>query len=103
MKGKDQIKTEALDNISFRLLLQQHGGDVRRATEAWEKICQLGNFGNIPTSYEGGLDIKSLRIYRDEVDQGGNPEFAVTSRGVNEKINIQTGQLFQQDRPAPAA
>lgn len=77
--GKAQ--SEPLNNVSFQLLLKMHNGDVNRATEAWRTICRLGRFGDIPTSYDGGLDIKGLRIFRDEFDQGGNPEFAKESRG----------------------
>ena len=34
-----------LDNVNFRVLLAQHGGDVTRAKKAWARILQLGRFG----------------------------------------------------------
>lgn len=59
-----------LNNINFQILLNQHGGDVARATLAWEKILSLGKFGAVPANYSGGLDIGGLRVMVDEVKQG---------------------------------
>lgn len=58
------------DNVNFQILLKQHGGNRERALKAWEAICHLGGFGYVPPSYEGGLDVKGLRIARDEWDHG---------------------------------
>lgn len=66
-------------NVNFEILLKMHNGDVGRATQAWKKICSLGQFGDVPPSYQGGLDVKGLHVAADETQQGsyvrGNPKF----------------------------
>lgn len=68
-----------LDNVNFKLLLAAHNGDEGRALQAWKKICSLGQFGDVPASYEGGLDVKGLNIAAEQSEQGdyirGNPKF----------------------------
>lgn len=64
-----------LDNVNFEILLKQHGGNFARAKQAWDAICRLGKFGDVPLTYEGGLDVKGIRIFIDEQSQGGNPQF----------------------------
>lgn len=61
---------DTLHNVNFAILLKQHGGNYPRAKAAWEKICTLGGYGNVPEDYAGGLDVKGIRIARDEFDQG---------------------------------
>lgn len=58
-----------LDNVNYRILLQQHGGDEIRARAAWQRILGLGGYGNVPFEYEGGLDVKGLRVVVDERKQ----------------------------------
>lgn len=65
-----------LDNVNFRVLLAQHGGDVTRAKKAWARILQLGRFGDVPYTYEGGLDVHSMRVMLDEQKQ--NQKQAIT-------------------------
>lgn len=65
--------TATLDHVSFQILLKQHNGNRAMAEQAWRAICQLGGFGNVPTSYQGGLDVKGINIARDEFDQGEEP------------------------------
>lgn len=55
-----------LDNVNFKLLLKAHNGNIERSLKAWEFICNAGKFGNVPASYEGGLDVKGLRLALDE-------------------------------------
>lgn len=59
-----------LDNVNFQILLKQHGGNFAQAKKAWDRICHLGGFGNVPVTYEGGLDVKGMRITQDEISQG---------------------------------
>lgn len=54
-----------------------HNGDMGRARAAWEKICQLGRYGNIPITYEGGLDVKGLKIALDEQKTGESEQYAI--------------------------
>lgn len=61
--------TETFDNINFQILLKQHGGNMNRALYAWRRICELGRYGDIPHTYEGGLDLKGIRIRLDEESQ----------------------------------
>lgn len=70
--------SQQLNHVSYAILLKQHGGNHGMATQAWNAICQLGGFGNVPTSYEGGLDVKGISIARDEFDQGEGPFLRVT-------------------------
>lgn len=67
-----------LANVNFEILLKMHNGDIGRATQAWKKICSLGQFGDVPPAYEGGLDVKGLQIAAEESEQGsyvrGNPK-----------------------------
>lgn len=76
-----------LDNVNFKLLLQQHGGDYSRAKAAWDKILQLGGYGNVPHNYEGGLDVKGLRVMLEERQQGQaqavafNPHYVAARNG----------------------
>jgi len=70
--------TQTLNNVNFQLLLKAHGGNLERAMTAWQKICALGGYGDVPATYQGGLDVEGIRIARDEFDHGGNPEFART-------------------------
>lgn len=60
---------EALHNINFQILLKQHGGDYTRARQAWDRICSMGRFGNVPHTYEGGLDLEGMRVMLDEQKQ----------------------------------
>jgi hypothetical protein len=55
-----------LDHVNFQLLLKQHGGNFERAKQAWDAICQLGHYGNVPHTYDGGLDIKGIRLRLEE-------------------------------------
>ncbi len=64
-----------LDHVSFKILLKAHNGDFQRAKQAWDSILSLGGFGGVPLTYEGGLDIRGLRVAADEQSQGGNEEF----------------------------
>lgn len=59
-----------MKNVNFQLLLKAHNGDVGRAVQAWDAICSLGGFGNVPPNYEGGLDLQGLRQANDETTQG---------------------------------
>lgn len=60
----------SLANVNFEILLKMHNGDMGRATQAWKKICSLGQYGDVPPEYEGGLDVKGLRIADEETKQG---------------------------------
>jgi hypothetical protein len=64
------MTTDTLDNVNYRILLQQHGGDESRARAAWRQILGLGGYGAVPFEYEGGLDVRGLRILVDEKRQG---------------------------------
>ena len=57
-----------LNHVSFEILLKAHGGDHGKAQKAWNAICHLGGYGNIPTNYTGGLDVKGLYIAQEEFD-----------------------------------
>ncbi len=59
-----------LNHVSFDLLVKAHNGNVGKAKQAWQAICGLGGFGDVPTDYQGGLDTKGIGIARDEMDQG---------------------------------
>lgn len=59
-----------LNNVNFQILVQQHGGNVARAKEAWEQICLLGRYGNVPHLYAGGLDVKGLKNALEDVKSG---------------------------------
>lgn len=69
-----------LDNVNFRLLVRAHNGNLEKATAAWNRICKLGGFGAVPVTYEGGVDVKGIRISRDEYDHGGNDGFERTEK-----------------------
>jgi hypothetical protein len=56
-------------NINFQILVKMHNGDVGRAKAAWDQICQLGRYGNVPPTYEGGLDVKGLKIALEEKEE----------------------------------
>jgi len=66
-------------NVNFEILLKMHNGDVSRARQAWDKICSLGQYGDVPPHYQGGLDVKGLHIAAEETQQGSyrrlNPLF----------------------------
>ena len=55
-----------MNNVNFQLLLRAHNGDVAKAQKAWAGICNIGRFGNVPSSYEGGLDLYGARVAIDE-------------------------------------
>lgn len=57
-------------NVNFEILLKMHNGDMGRARAAWDKICALGKYGDVPPTYEGGLDVKGLQIAAEETEQG---------------------------------
>jgi hypothetical protein len=59
-----------LANVNFQILVKMHNGDVGRAEAAWKKICQLGRYGNVPPSYQGGLDVKGLKNGLEDVKSG---------------------------------
>ena len=61
--------TETLNNVNFAILLKQHNGDYTRAKQAWDRILQLGRFGDVPHTYAGGLDVQGLRVMLDERKQ----------------------------------
>lgn len=63
------MNTDTLDNVNYRILLKQHGGDEMRARAAWAQILGLGGYGNVPFEYEGGLDVHGLRVVVDEAKQ----------------------------------
>ncbi len=43
--------------MTFEQLKESHGA---QAETIWRKICALGGFGDVPTSYDGGLDLTGL-------------------------------------------
>jgi hypothetical protein len=59
-----------LANVNFEILLKMHGGNVERAKHAWQQICQLGRYGNVPETYQGGLDVKGLKNALEDVKSG---------------------------------
>lgn len=59
-----------LANVNFAILVKMHGGDLGRAKAAWERICQLGRYGNVPPTYEGGLDVKGLKNALEDTRNG---------------------------------
>ena len=69
-----------LENVNFKILLQQHGGNFARAKEAWDKILAIGGFGNVPHTYEGGLDVRGLHVLLDERKQGQATAIAYSPR-----------------------
>lgn len=79
-------------NVNFEILLKMHGGDMGRAQAAWNKICALGKYGDVPATYSGGLDVRGLQVADEETKQGvykrmnplygkvlGQPEFVTTA------------------------
>lgn len=87
------MPTDLLNNVNFTLLLKQHDGNFARAKQAWDRILQLGRFGNVPHSYEGGLDLQGMRVMLDEQKQGQkqaitlNAGYAMGRGGQIEKAN----------------
>lgn len=73
-----------LANVNFQILLKMHNGDVGRAEAAWKKICQLGRYGDVPTSYQGGLDVKGLKIALDE-NKTGQRAFEMQTRATGKE------------------
>lgn len=67
-----------LDNVNFQILLKQHGGNFERARQAWDAILRLGGYGDVPMTYEGGLDVRGLRILADERSQGQSQAVVMT-------------------------
>lgn len=57
-------------NVNFEILVKMHGGDVGRAKQAWDKICSLGKYGDVPPTYQGGLDVRGLQIADEESKEG---------------------------------
>ena len=43
--------------MTFEQLKETHGAE---AETVWRTICALGGFGDVPTSYDGGLDLTGL-------------------------------------------
>lgn len=89
------------DNVSFQILLKMHNDDVARAKEAWEAICKLGRYGDIPPTYEGGLDVKGLRIARDEIESG-QYEYEVRTAAQGVKMGGPLGGAERQFSPTLA-
>jgi hypothetical protein len=83
----------ALHNVNFQLLLQAHGGNQQRALQAWERICSLGQFGNVPPTYEGGLDVQGLRNLRDDDEE----RFQVQHQGKQRSEYIPTSPTLSDD------
>jgi hypothetical protein len=87
------MTTELLNNINFKILLKAHNNDFGKAKDAWDKICSMGKFGNVPHTYEGGLDMQGMRTMLDEQKQGQqtavtlNAGYAVGYGGQIERAN----------------
>ncbi len=85
-----------LNNVNFRILLQQHNGNLERAQAAWRQILSLGGYGNVPFEYEGGVDVKGLRVLLEERQQ---------KQSQAEAFNIQSyakgTQAFTTHQPVP--
>lgn len=92
--------TETLNNINFQLLLKQHGGNYTRAKQAWDRICQMGRFGDVPHTYEGGLDLQSMRIMLDEQKQ---KQSQAVTLNVGFAYDTRTGQMERANTLAPEA
>lgn len=90
--------TTVLDNVNFKILLKQHGGDFARAKAAWDKICQIGGFGNVPHTYEGGLDVRGMHVMLDEKKQG-----QATSMAFNPKYVMRGNNIIANHQPVPEA
>lgn len=45
------------DNVTVESLRKQHGD---KAPEVFREIARKGGFGDVPISYEGGLDVRSV-------------------------------------------
>ena len=94
------MQSPTLDNVNFRVLLAQHGGDYTRAKKAWDRILGLGRFGDVPHEYEGGLDVSSMRRMLDERKQ--NQRQALTLN-VGFQYDKRTGSTEQANQLAPEA
>lgn len=92
--------TETLNNVNFKILLKQHGGNFARAKQAWDRILQLGRFGDVPHTYEGGLDVQGMRVMLDEQKQ--KQKQAITLN-VNYAYDRRTGDREQYNTLAPEA
>lgn len=87
-----------LENVNFKILLKQHGGDFVRAKQAWDKILQIGGFGNVPHTYEGGLDVRGMHVLLDERKQG-----QATAIAFNPRYAAQGTNPIADHRPLPEA
>lgn len=85
---------EALQNVNFQILLKQHGGNFPQAKAAWERICSLGGFGQVPVTYEGGLDLGGLRTALQESDQD---KYEVKFQGAQESYHIPLSPTLSDD------
>lgn len=92
------MTTELLNNINFKLLLSQHHGDFSRAKAAWDRILQLGRFGNVPYTYEGGVDVQGMRVMLDEQKQ--DQKQAIT---LNAGYQMVHGRMERANTLAPDA
>lgn len=86
--------TNTLDNVNFQILLKQHGGNFARAKAAWDKILQIGGFGDVPHTYEGGLDVRGMHIKLDEQKQG-----QMTAMAFNPRYVMQGRQMVANHQP----
>lgn len=77
----------SLANVNFEILLKMHNGDMGRAKAAWEQICSLGRYGNVPLTYEGGLDVKGLKNGLEDV-KSGHYEYEVKTYAPGHKATL---------------
>ncbi len=91
---------QTLDNVNFRVLLAQHGGDYTRAKKAWDRILGLGRFGDVPHQYEGGLDIKGMRVMLEERKQKQKQALTLN---VGFQYDRRSGTMEQANTLAPEA
>lgn len=88
-------------NVNFQILLKMHNGNFARAKEAWEGICKLGRYGDVPHTYEGGLDVKGLRIALDE-QQSGQHEYEVRTGARGVQMSGSSGGALPEMSPTLA-
>lgn len=94
------MQSQTLDNINFQILLKQHGGNFTQAKKAWDRILSLGRFGDVPHTYEGGLDLGGMRVMADEARQ---KQAQALTLNVGFQYDPRKGKAEQANTLAPEA
>lgn len=74
-------------NVTLKSLMETHGSNAERV---FNEIRSLGNYGDVPATYRGGLDVSSASLKEGQA-------YAAEKHGISTKEAVERGLAVSDD------